>query len=134
MRFLTIVLFLATICFADDASKLASKAGVWVGGSNPGVQVKVDAISNGVTVTLNKDKDQTPQSVGITFYDTNGNGTALELKSTGPWLWTNPAIYHTQFSGTLSPAAQSFIGFELQIPFGSDNPRIIRSDDLQKSN
>lgn len=130
------ILLLAAVSFADDAAKPDSKTGVWVGKSTPGVQVKVDTVSHGVSVTLNKDKDQILKSIGITFFDANGNRTALELKAADPWSepGINPDLSQTHFTGSLSPAAQSFVGFEIQIPFGSDSPSIIRSEDLKKSN
>jgi hypothetical protein len=120
-------LLITTTCAADD---------VWLGNLAPGVQVKVDEVSLGVAVTLDKDKDQIPKSIGITFFDVNGNKTALELKAVDPWTdpGPNPGSPQTRFSGTLSPAAQSFIGFEIQIPLGSEAPTFVRSEDLKRSN
>jgi len=134
-RLLIACLSLTATCFAGDTATPACKSGVWVGNSAPVSQVKVDPTSHGVAVTVNKDKDQVPNSIGITFFDANGNKTALELKAVDPW-WEpgfTPGSTQTRFSGTLGPSAQSFIGFELQIPFGSEAPTVVRSEDLKKT-
>lgn len=136
MRYLFFVFIslLAAIGFADDATKSASKTQLWIGQTTPSLQVKLDMMTRGIAVTL-PNKDQNPKSIGITLFDANGNRTNLELKAVAPWqgLGVNPELSQTHFSGTLSPSNQAFIGFELQIPFGSESPIIIRSEDLKKS-
>ncbi len=130
MSFLFLALFSLT-----GLTWAADKPSVWIGDNTPGVKVKVNQNTKGVEVTLNKDNDHLPKSVGITFFDEKGNRTTLELKAMEPW--TDPAKIPNpnmpQFVGALSSSNQSFTGFELSIPFGSDSKKIIRSQDLRKA-
>lgn len=132
---LSLVSTFSSTGFTDDAtSKPATKAKVWVSNSAHQVRVKVDPSKNGIAVTMNKGKDQIPKSIGITFFDANGNSTAVELKTVEPPAeMPNAPSSQASYAGDLSPSAQSFVGFELRIPLGSDSPTIIHSDDLKRT-
>src|SRR5690242_9500032 len=60
------------------------KMGTWESKSEEGSKVKVKMHHSGVTVTVNKDKDHVPKSIGMTFYDENGKKTNVQLQAVDP--------------------------------------------------
>ena len=132
MRFIfPIILFFSLSCFANIVMTPPVRNIIWEGTTDPRVQVQVDPTINDIVVSLNKDKDLVPKSIGIVFYDIKGDSTILELKTIDPV--PDPSSSMAHFSGTLSPAAQSFIGFEIHIPFETQTT-VIHSSELKKLN
>ena len=122
-------LLIAVFSFAGETTFADSPPRVWEGTAAAGTTVKVVTQSKGVNVTVNRDQDRVPTSVGITFFNASGKATTLELK--GVDLRLDPAASRGMYSGSLPPSARSFVGFELQIPFGARTR--IRSQDLKSS-
>ena len=115
------ILSLATNLFAAEALE---KPGFWVREQPPRMSVKVDNVRRYIDVSLVKEQDLMPRSIGITFFDPKGVPTLVELKP------LEGATGHYQ--GALDPSAQSSMGFEVQIPFGSKTPKRFKSSELKK--
>ena len=109
--FTVFTLSTTTLGWSDEPAT----SGVWDVAAPIGAQVRVDAQTKGVSVTLKRDKDQIPQSIGITFISASGKRYMTELKAVDRMI--EAGAPEAQFSGSLSPNAASFIGFEIQIPF-----------------
>lgn len=102
---------------------------------NHTAEVEVD--HSKVTVRLNRDSEENPQSVLLTFYDKDNRPTTLELKAlalpppdeAGISTYTGTLLdgrIPGESAGSLSPSQQSFIGIELSIPFTKGSPEILR--------
>lgn len=107
---------------------------VWVGHTDPGVRIQVDQVSHGVAVTVEGGEGNTPKAVDITFYGSDGQMTWMQLQAVHPGVRVGQGHGPTQaqYSGVLSQAAESFVGFELKIPFGGTTAaKTIRSEDLK---
>ena len=94
----------------------------WTDKNGRGFKVKFDPVHHGVDVFLDKDAQTLPQSIGMTFYQPNGQATSIRLR----------AIEPSRFSGTYGPTAQSFVGFEIQIPVGSEKSTLVKSEELDQ--
>ena len=116
---------------ADSLGKFtdSSDSDIWVMSSPPALTVKVDPVYHMIDVTLLKDQDQLPTSIGVTLFDSNGDSTLLELKALEN---SSDDSSHRAYSGSLSPSAQSVIGFEIRIPFGTGSATILKSQDMKK--
>ncbi|MBL7713872.1 MAG: hypothetical protein JNL01_00305 [Bdellovibrionales bacterium] len=133
--FLGFVCGFSVITGVSPTAWAIQKSQTWVGQNPAGLQVQFDSKTSGIAVTIPQ-KDDNPKSLTITLLDAKGNKTHLELKAMDPWQMpgVDRQIARTHFSGTLSPANQSFVGFEIRIPLGSDAPVVVRSKDLKKTN
>ena len=103
-----------------------SSGGTWTGEGVQSVKLKIDSGKSGIEVTLNKNADKTPRAIGISFIDSKGGKTTVELKAIEP-----PSGPASLYQGKFEPWSSSFVGFELRIPFGK-KPKIIRSEQLKK--
>lgn len=129
--------FCALSAAAAESQKSLKDGGTWVSDKAPKVKVKLEpahqgvkqSLNQGVHVSMNKGGEQNPPSIGITFVDANGKKTYVELKAVDPFKF--PTQYETS-SATVNSRAQSFIGFELKIPFGSEKSTVLKSEDLRK--
>ncbi|HTL11029.1 MAG TPA: hypothetical protein VL588_00995 [Bdellovibrionota bacterium] len=117
---------------APPPSATSTGTSVWSGGSSPEVQVTVDHKTNGVTVKMSKYSEKKPRSLNILFFDDKGQSTAVELKATEPATLPGvpKGVPEANYAGAMSPAAQSFVGFEIRIPLGGRQPTVLRSQDL----
>jgi len=106
------------------------EGGVWVGNKPSSMRVKVNPADSGVVVSLDRDKGPLPPSIGITFFDERGNQTAINLKAETPPL--DASLRPGTYSGALTPSAQSFVGFEIQIPLGGKSKTVVNSNDMHK--
>ncbi len=134
MRFLPslIGLISCSVLAADGASSPSLSDGTWTQ-TSPAVQIRIRS-KKGVEVTLHENKTL-PKSIGVTFFDAEGKPTTLELRAadharepnrySGPWKSVT--------SGGLNADAQSFVGFEIRIPFGSKSPQVLRSQFMKKT-
>lgn len=106
----------------DSPDKAGPHGGVLVGNESHQVELSLDSSHKKVDVYVLKSPDQPPESIGLTLLDANGNRRVFELKALeGP---AQPTQYH----GTLGPGEQSFIGFEVRIPFQSDPSAVFKSN------
>jgi len=124
-----IIFFISKICFANEDLKQIYKDGLWEGIKDSSMQVKVDTTTNGVTVTLNKNKYQMQKSITFSFFDLSGKKNSIKLTALDPLL--DPSMFLIHYTGRLNEQ-QSFISFEIQIPLGSTKSQIIRSSELKK--
>jgi len=135
MRTLFAVLFMMFILTAqaDNLGRLSSRndatSDIWMMSSPPALTVQVDPVYHMIDITLLKDQDQLPTSIGVTLFDSEGGSTLLELKALEP---STADSTRSTYSGVLSPSAQSVIGFEIRIPFGTGSATILRSEDMKK--
>jgi len=129
--FATLAVLFTFVARADTKARLTgnSEPDIWMMSSPPALSVKVDPAYHLIDITLLKDQDQLPTSIGVTLFDANGGSTVLELKALET-VETDPT--RVTYSGVLSPAAQSVIGFEIRIPFGTGSATILRSEDMKK--
>lgn len=97
----------------------------------PETHVQLDSFRQKVNVTLKKESYEFPRSIGITFFDAQGNKTELELKALSPPYDPNAHIGH--YSGALSARSAPFVGFEIKIPFGSTSHKILRSNEFKRT-
>jgi hypothetical protein len=126
-----LILLSGLVAYADSSVKSLDRSEVWVMNGPPGLALKLDPVYHVIDVTLLKDLDQLPTSIGVTLFDSNGGSTLLELKALDVEGLNS---YRGAYSGVLSPTAQSVIGFEIRIPFGSGSDTILRSEDMNKLN
>lgn len=96
----------------------------------PEMNVQFDSFRQKVNVTLKKETLEYPRSIGITFFDADGNKTEVELKALSPLYDPNARLGH--YSGALSARSAPFVGFEIKIPFGSTSHKIIKSTEFKK--
>jgi hypothetical protein len=126
---------------AGEAPKNLKEGGTWVSDESPKVKVKLDPAKpslkqqsatqgQGVHVFLNKSEGKNPASIGMTFVDAAGKKTYVELKAADPMKF--PTRYEGASSATADSRSQSYIGFELKIPFGSTKSTVLKSEDLHK--
>ena len=123
---------------AEESHKTLKEGGTWVSTQPPKVKVKLDpvnqgvkqSVNQGVHVSLNKGGEQNPSSIGITFVDASGKKTYVELKAANPLQI--PTQYEGESTATAGSRAQSYVGFELKIPFGSEKSTVLKSEDFHK--
>ncbi|MEO5971287.1 MAG: hypothetical protein ABIQ95_15280 [Bdellovibrionia bacterium] len=141
-RELLSVLFVSLIALsssAEESRRTLKEGGIWESTKPPKVKVKLDPASQGVREEMsqgvhvsinNKGSDRNPSSIGINFVDSKGKKTYVELKAVDPMK--DPAQYEGSSSATPRASSQSFIGFELRIPFGSTQSTVLKSEDLDR--
>ncbi len=100
--------------------------GTLVHGGGQKMEVAIDSAQNKVHVYVLKRSKTFPGAIGISLLDSQGNKTLLELKTIDPEK--NPLQYSTSLTG----GNQSYVGFELKIPFKKEKPLVIESADLVK--
>ena len=136
MRFMGILCMLGVgvaAAAADHSPKQSFSSGTWASETPSRVQVKIHPAGKGVDVIVNKDKDQLPLSLGITFFNAEGKPTSIELKTID--ASRDASLYHGNWEAmpeSLSPNAQSFVGFEIRIPFGFKPVKVLRSEFMEK--
>ncbi len=100
--------------------------------SAAGQQMEVSIVSSmassetKVHVYVLKRNKTFPGAIGISLLDSKGNKTLLELKTIDPNQ--HPLLY----SNSLTGGSQSYVGFELKVPFKKEKPLVIHSTDLVK--
>src|SRR3989338_6601759 len=73
--------------------------GTWKGSRPAELTVDISPVKDRIEVTINKYNEQTPESIGITFFDAKGNTTRLKLKT------LNPRLEAVRYTGLIAPDA-----------------------------
>ena len=111
---------------AVDQSTLGAHGGKVLSSGHGSVEVKLDRPSGQVSVYLSR-KEEHPDGVVITFFNQGQPPFSLELKALTPEKGGAVA-----YQGQLNPNQQSYIGFELKIPFPRGRTEIIRDLPVEK--
>lgn len=107
----------------SESPKPGHLEGAWVAQGVPKIRVEVDSGKKKVQLSLIKPTNRAPRSVGLTFIDSQGNKRLIELRA------LSPEADQIRYQATLSKA-ESFIGFEVKIPFSSQKPTVIKSEEM----
>ena len=99
----------------------------WTDRLDPALSVRLRG--RAVTLTMKPSTEPVPPSVGITFFDQNGGRRTVELKALSPDRKTSGGSDLLRFEGPWYPVTQSYIGFEIRIPLGTDTGKVIHSSD-----
>lgn len=122
-------LLICTSSFASEFLIKEMKGGSWEVKESklkiPRLRVDVDPKIPNVSVEFNKPNKTEPKSIGITFFDSQGNKTVVKLKA------MDRSQHPLKYQAPLSKA-ESFVGFELKIPYVSAKPTIIHSSDMKE--
>lgn len=129
--FTSFVVLSSLVASAATSHQSQDHSEVWVMTAPPGLSVKLNSDHRIIDITLPGDESQLPPSIGVTLFSSDGGQTFLELKSVDP---SGGASGRGDYSGVLSPAAQSVMGFEIRIPFGEDSSTTLKSEDMVKLN
>lgn len=132
--FLTLVIGASVTVFADvpTPNPSAGPDFLWTQKDPRDVRVKLNPTTKGVSVTINKrEKVKPPRSVTITFRDPDGKAVPVDLIAAEPLHY--PARYEGTLPSSVSTANQSAMGFELKIPFRVTKPKVLKSEDLERS-
>lgn len=89
----------------------------------PNARLEFNAPEKKVYVTLLKGTKTTPRSVGVTFTNSAGKKTMIELKA------LDPLSFPVRYQGNMNQA-ESFVGFEIKIPLPSRKPLILKSHQM----
>jgi len=95
--------------------------GVVLSGSGQSVEVSLDPVQSKVNVYVIKSTKEFPKSIGLSLRDSKGKVKQLELQTILPD--TNPVQYSTSLVG----GSQSYMGFEIKIPFRNEPHLILKS-------
>ncbi len=122
------VIWMASLSAVAQESDLNPRTvGTWQSKGVPEVRVEVLSVEKSadrtVELSLIKPSDSAPQSIGITFLNTDGSRRLIELKA------MDPAQTPVRYQGSLSKA-ESFVGFEIKIPFKSQKAKLLRSKQM----
>jgi hypothetical protein len=111
------------------------KQGEWKDKKASNVHVQLDDGRRVVHVSVQKDEKSRPKSLLITFFDKQGHSFPMELKAENPLNHAGylPGGPEGHFAGDLREAGQSYVGFELKIPFGHEKAEVLKYDDFEKS-
>lgn len=110
-----------------SAEETGPHGGVVMSNSGQQVEVSIDSNKKRVHVYVLKRTKDFPGAIGISLKDSFGRNTNLELKTSNPK--NDPIQYSTPISG----GSQSYVGFELKIPFQREKPLIFTSPDQDSS-
>jgi hypothetical protein len=129
MNYVFLLWLIATSAFAIPPGM--SIDGEWIVRENerkiPKLQVNIDSVNQKVSLTAPKKMPHHPPSIGITFLDSEGNRTLVELKVME--LPNFPARY---YEGQLPKGEPIFVGFEVKIPLYSVKPAVIHSQEMEQ--
>lgn len=109
---------------AGETSTVGPHGGIIATSGKEKVEVSIDQSKKKVHVYVIQKTKEFPGSIGIALRNDKGQETVLELKTIDPDR--NPLHYSTSLVG----GNQSFVGFEIKIPFGRQPPLIFRSHSL----
>jgi len=124
MGFLSSLLVMApTSGLADGPNKTGPHGGVLLGNDSQQVELSIDPAHSSADVYVIKGQKQFPDSIGLTVLDAVGNRRVFELKA----LESNAAS-SPQFHGSLDASQQSYVGFEIRIPFTTEPPATLKSN------
>lgn len=120
----SLVAFAPLRCLAGAHGKQGPHGGVLVGDENHEVELSIDQGRSTVDVYVIRGQNQFPDSLGLSLLDSSGNKRLLELRATQSPSQALPLQYH----GQLEPGQQSYVGFELKIPFALEPAAIFKSN------
>ena len=111
------------------------KQGEWKDKKASNVHVQLDEGKRVIHVTVQKDEKSRPKSLLITFFDKQGHSFPTELKAENPLNHAGyvPGGPESHFAGDLREAGQSYVGFEIKIPFGPKKAEVLKYQDFEKS-
>lgn len=89
----------------------------------PKLRLDIDPKKKNISVTFQPGNKTEARSIGITLFDSEGNKTEIELKAMD--RTQDPFRYQAPLD-----KAESFVGFELKIPFTSPKAKTIKSADM----
>jgi hypothetical protein len=98
--------------------------------SSPEARVVVDEAKRSVVVSVERDRARIPRAVGFRIFHADGGTVDVQLQAIDPR--DDRHGVPARFSGTFSPYAGSFVGFELKIPLDSTRTSVIRSEQMKR--
>lgn len=105
---------------AEDAQ--GPHGGILLSQDGQNVEFSVDASKKRVQVYVLKRTKDFPGAIEVSLKDQNGKSRKIQLKSIDPNR--DPLHYYTSVTG----GSQSYVGFEIRIPFRKEPPMVLKSD------
>ncbi len=118
LSILSSVSLFSGVGLAEETEK-GPHGGVLMHSAGQSVEVSVD--QKRVQVYVLKRTKNFPGAIAVSLKDSEGRSRELQLKTIDPTR--DPILYSTPIDG----GSQSFVGFEVRIPFKKERPLVIKS-------